>query len=220
MNRKIKNIVMIIIILVVAILSFFTMNEVKNNANKNMEPIFDKRQSERPFDRASMNNMESDDQSKKVMPSEESINDNSSNIGTKSRPQDMKQGMQNRENTMKKPEEMGEDFDRSTKQINKKDIKLGTLYYVVFGLESAIISIFIVYLVMSKFNKKNVRETMKGAKNISIYFIITIILEIIITFMQIMIVYNFFVNKTEPNIPNSNRDFNTNIVHTNNETTI
>ena len=65
---------------------------------------------------------------------------------------------------------------------NKNNIS--TIYYVLFGVESLIITILVIYLVMSSFNKKTLKETFINKDKIIIYVLGSIILTIGLTYLM------------------------------------
>ena len=67
---------------------------------------------------------------------------------------------------------------------------LGIGYYIIFTIESIIILLLIVYLAMSKFNKKTIRETFIGANKI-IYLVIIIVLTVGTIVLQIYLSNQF-----------------------------
>ena len=64
---------------------------------------------------------------------------------------------------------------------NSNDI----LKYSLFAVQSVLISMLIVYLIMSKFNKKNFRQTLHSLNIIVIYILVTLILATVLTGAQI-----------------------------------
>ena len=67
---------------------------------------------------------------------------------------------------------------------------LGIGYYIIFTIERIIILLLIVYLAMSKFNKKTIRETFIGANKI-IYLVIIIVLTVGTIVLQIYLSNQF-----------------------------
>ena len=65
---------------------------------------------------------------------------------------------------------------------NKNNIS--TIYYVLFSTENLIITILVIYLVMSSFNKKTLKETFINKDKIIIYVLGSIILTIGLTYLM------------------------------------
>ncbi len=99
--------------------------------------------------------------------------------------------MPNTNNNMTPP-----DMDNGTEKINP-------VYYVIFGVESLILSILIIYLFMSKFNNKTFKETFENSDKKIIYILSIIILTGGLTFAEYMVtakmISNNEVNISEPN---------------------
>lgn len=90
---------------------------------------------------------------------------------------------------------------------NKNNIS--TIYYVLFGVESLIITILVIYLVMSSFNKKTLKETFVNKDKIIIYILGSIILTIGLTYLMSFLTTlnnknNAGNNNFNPNQNNSN----------------
>ena len=83
-----------------------------------------------------------------------------------------------------------------------------TTYYIIFGVEGLILSSLIIYLIMSKFNKKTIKETFEESDKVIIYILCLIILTSGITYGSVYITKNLLINnKTASN--NSSDENNT-----------
>src|SRR5574344_2943900 len=60
-------------------------------------------------------------------------------------------------------------------------VSLTNIYYVIFGIESLVILMIVLYLVLSLFNKKTFIETFSGKNRIIIYIMVNVILAILLT---------------------------------------
>lgn len=60
----------------------------------------------------------------------------------------------------------------------------GNLYYIIFGIEALIFSILLMYLILSSFNRKNVKETFSTKDKVAIMVLSVIILTEIVTFAE------------------------------------
>ncbi len=71
------------------------------------------------------------------------------------------------------------------------------IYIILLGIESLILSCILGYLIMSRFNKKNLKETFISNDKKTIYLLTVIILTI---------GFNFLANTISSNLPNNNQD--------------
>lgn len=74
---------------------------------------------------------------------------------------------------------------KTSKQGNIRVCADNTLKYSLFVIQSLLISMIVVYLVMSGFNKKSFRETLRGMNVLIVYIIITLILATALTTCEI-----------------------------------
>lgn len=74
---------------------------------------------------------------------------------------------------------------------NSAKSKVNILYYVLFGIENFVFSAAVMYLIMSKANKKSVKETFKNSDKIIIY-----ILSVIIIISALTTADGFILSKT------------------------
>lgn len=178
-NRKLRNIIMIVFIFLLCSSICFTMYYVKNNVKNN----------------------------------ESNINKTSSNT-----PPDMSDSNMSMQEPPEKPEG---DIEGSTppempsgglKDFNEQSANssttFSTTYYIIFGVEGLILSSLIIYLIMSKFNKKTIKETFEESDKVIIYILCLIILTSGITYGSVYITKNLLINnKTASN--NSSDENNT-----------
>ena len=87
-----------------------------------------------------------------------------------------------------KPE--GEDNKPSDNMSNNNTTSISYVYYLIFGLESLILVILVVYLVMSMFNKKTFKEVFVNKDKVVIYVLTTIILTSLMTYLNIKVLSN------------------------------
>lgn len=215
MNRKIKNIVMIVIILTMCVLSYFTMSGATKNAMPDNRFGNNQNQGETPpnFNKREIPEMpEGGFQNGEV-------------------PEMPKGGFKNGKmpDISRLPEDMQEDFENGNIKnfdgnFSNRDFKqnISVLYYILFIVESLIISLLIIYLIMSKFNEKTLKETIENSKRIVIFVILIVVITIGLTFLQITLARNVFParNRTQfKNMQMPKNDYNnTNVVKKNNET--
>ncbi len=140
MNRKLKNVLSILAIVIVGALSFGTMILAKNSVQ----------------DTSKMQNF-----------------GNPPN-------------MSNSQEPPAKPEGLNGESKTSEIEVS---------YYILFAIEAMVISILIIYLIMSNFNKKTARETLNDGIKIAIFIIATIAVTIALTFLQTYLTKSVFLNK-------------------------
>ena len=87
------------------------------------------------------------------------------------------------------PSDMNGDFSGNTsQQITGSDsVNLEMSDYIILGVESLIIALFSAYLILSDFNHKTPKETLKGADRVLIYLFSTLIVAGIIFGINILV---------------------------------
>ena len=153
MKRKVKNIITIILISVLLVCMYFTVtNNVSNNQNNVQNNQMGGMMSqgeppEKPNDdsESSKSNTDSD------VPDKPS-NDNSNMAGGNN----VMPGVGN------------------APEMNDNQNNSSVYYYIVLGLEGLVTSSLIIYLFMSGFNKKIIKETFKSGDKIIIYLLLVI----------------------------------------------
>ncbi len=88
-------------------------------------------------------------------------------------------------------------------QNGENNTKIETAYYIIFGIEAFVVSILVIYLIMSGFNSKTLAETLNGAKNIIIYIILVAIVTTGLTLAQSYITKNISSSNTQNQIQNN-----------------
>lgn len=88
---------------------------------------------------------------------------------------------------------MMNDQDNIPQMNNEKNSNI--YYYIVLGLEELIISSLIIYLFMSKFNKKSIKETFKSGDKIIIYILSLALLTLALTYSSDKLLSNNSTNK-------------------------
>lgn len=205
MNRKNKNIITIVLIIALIASMIFTMfyakNNVKvtNNGNQppnNMTPPSNNNNNsnqppEKPDDNTN-NNQSSDNKSTTEESKNSTVTDNQNN----------EQENKNQQ-PMEKPDNTPPDMKNST-------TNLSTCYFIIFGIESLLLSILVVHLVMSKLNKKSIKETYYNKDKIIILILITILSTSLLTFIDLKLTNKYFLNNnsTKANLPFNNNENN------------
>ena len=172
MNRKLKNIIMSIILVVMIVVMAFTVINLKNdNSMPNME-----------------NNNQNESMNNNGEPPKMPTNNENSSEG------DMKEPPTNNGNM----NEGGTPPDMPNNMNQKGNTSIKN--YVVIGIEAFIISSILIYLLMSKFNKKTFKETFKNSDKVIIYILFIIIISIAITYLD-----NKLISTNDNNIQNNNQ---------------
>ena len=189
MKRNLKNIVMILIIIAVGVCSYFTMK----NTQKEEKQVPPQMQSQNL--NSGNSNMGNNMGEPPAKPDEEN-NSNSSNkqnggsqMGEPSAKPDSENNSNSNNNSELEPKEMPD-----MNQQNSED-GIETIHYVMFGMEGLIISILIIYLAMSKFNKYTLRETLNEINTTIIFVLLTLILTTVLTVAQVCITNKVFIHQ-------------------------
>ena len=119
-------------------------------------------------------------------------NNSSNNAGT---PPEMPNGNNNQNNG-----QAPKDMPNMNEQNSISNIK--PVHYIMFGMEAFIISTLIIYLIMSKFNKLTIKETLNETNKIIIFVLLIIIITTILTFVQTYITSKVFTSESTTNRPN------------------
>ena len=211
MQRKTKNIISIVIILLLCgsiVFTGYLSNKSSNTNNTNSNNMSNMNQNgnqppeipngdnqgeppEKP--EGEMNNEQGNDNLNMEEPPEKPDGDNS--MGT---PPEMP-------NNNGSIEQMGEQEENNA--------NTNYVYLILFGIESLTLSIIVLYLIMSKFNKKTLKETFANSDKVVIYILGVIILTSGLTFTENLVANKFKDNTNVNN--NSNQGMgagqNTNI---------
>ena len=78
--------------------------------------------------------------------------------------------------------------------MNEKENNISKVYYVIFGINSFVIALTIMYLIMSKMNKKTYKETFMDKDKIVITGLCSLILTGLLTYFSIYLTNSYFVN--------------------------
>lgn len=187
MNKKLKNILMIVLLLILVIGNGFLIysgskatssNMVNVNNNTNPNNNFN---GATPPDKPSDNGMDNSD-SKNDSPPEMPSNDANG---------DMPMGGGNA------PSMPGDNNLQNDNMNNKNNLSF--IYYVGFGVSSLGISLILIYLIMSRFNRKNFKETFTTSDKAIIYVLSSILLTIGTFYIDC-----YAVNKLLPTVNNDN----------------
>ncbi len=178
MRRKIKNMIFIVVILLLGGSTIFTgYLMIKSNPNNN----------------GNMPNMSQNGSELPALPNED-------NQGEPPEKPD-------EDNNMGNPPDMPNN-NSSIKQMGEQqgnNVNPNYVYLILLGIESLSLSIIVLYLIMSGFNKKTLKETLANSDKIVIYILGVIILTSGLTFTENLVANQF---KDNPNV-NNNQDMGT-----------
>ncbi len=182
MKRIGKNILFILIIIIMGVCSYFTMRDVGGGKTKDLqEPNFEENAEKLTGQQGNPLEMPDEDNHMQAPPEKP---DGENEMQTPP-------NMPDEENEMQTPPDMPDDMNGE----NSQNDKIKIMHYIMFGMESLVISILIIYLGMSIFNKLAFRETFSGVKRKVCYLILTVILTVLLTAAQIYITRHIFLDK-------------------------
>ena len=192
MKRKTKNIITIILISVLLICMYFTViNNVSNNQNnvQNNQMGGMMSQGEPPEKPGDSSNDNAENQNnvpaKPNDDSESSKSDTDSNVPDK--PSNDNSNMAGGNNVMPGA--------GNAPEMNGNQNNSSVYYYIVLGLEGLVTSSLIIYLLMSGFNKKSIKETFKSGDKIIIYLLSLALLTLALTYSSDKLLSNNSTNK-------------------------
>lgn len=86
---------------------------------------------------------------------------------------------------------------------NMLEKSIGVKYYVLFGCEAVVLSVLIIYLILSKFNSKTFKELFINMDKSVIFILLTCLISVALVYSFIVISKNYFMsNNKEPNMNN------------------
>lgn len=208
MKRKIKNIILVVILILSFISVFLTMNYAKNHIKSNNQPMMgendkmDKGNAPEKPDGDNSNIPEKPEVDNANIP-EKPSGDNDSNVPEMG--EGNKLDMPNDSNRPDMPFE------------NESSAKLETIYYVLFGIESLIIVSLIIYLIMSNCNKKTIKETFTNKDKIIIYVLLTLILTTGMTYLDKYVTESYLLKNNTSSSDKKEHNNNSNVVYSGKE---
>ena len=215
MSRKVKNIIMITIIIIVCIASGFTIKLAKESGegtNQGNPPQMSNSSGENnsngqmgtpPSGNGMVGNTQMQNNSNGSNSTEPPAkpNDSNGNNSTGSQQNQMMGKPDGQSNSNSKENENMSSMPNM--QNGENNTKIETAYYIIFGIEAFVVSILVIYLIMSGFNSKTLVEILNGAKNIIIYIILVAIVTTGLTFTQSYITKNISSSNTQNQIQNN-----------------
>ena len=201
MNKKLKNIIMIIIMISMCVLMFLTMNYAKNNLkstndNSPMNNTLEKPDGNAPETNGG-NTLEKPDG-----------NAPGTNEGSTLEKPDGNSSGTNEGSSLEKPDDNRPNMENPNGMIGLNTVKITYIYYVVFGIESLIFVSVLVYFIMSNLNKKSLKETFVNSDKVIIYVLLVIILSTSMTLLDGLVTNKLLSNNMD-NI-NENKNNNSN----------
>ena len=94
-------------------------------------------------------------------------------------------------------------LDENMPNIAHVNVGLSYIYYLIFSVEGLIISGLLIYLVLSKFNKKSLKETFANSDKMMIYILSVIVLTSGLSYSSGKITENCFLNKSNNVVGNN-----------------
>lgn len=184
MNRIIKNILMMLIIIAICSSIVLTINYAKNHLASSNEAIQNMNTTTPPD--SENNNMEA--------PPEKPTEDSTSDTANPSEKPDSTDN--NTKNESPKEENNPNKNDNNQIPLNT-NINLSYPYYIAFTIESFVLAFLVIYLIMSKFNKKNYKETFSSSDKVVIDILALIILTSTLTFFEGFITNKYILNNND-----------------------
>ena len=183
MQRKAKNIIAIVIILLLCGSIVFVGYLSTKSSNTNNMP-----------------NMSQNGNDPPEKPDGEMNNEQENGNSNMEKPSETPEGNNNMETPPDMPTNNGSMEQMGGQQENNTDNNY--VYLILFGIESLTLSIIALYQIMSGFNKKNLKETLVNRDKILIYILGVVILTSGLTFTENLVVNKFKDKANVNNNPN------------------
>lgn len=195
MERKTKNIISIVIILLLCGSIIFTgYLSTKSSNSRNNVPNMNQNGGEPPEMPNGNNAGEPQEKPNGEMNEEDNGNPN------------MEEPPEKPDGDMMNPPEMPDNNGMEPMEWQEDNTDNNYVYLILFGVESLTLSLVLLYLIMSNFNKKSFKETYANADKIVIYILGVIILTSGLTLTENLVANNL---KDNPNTNNPNPNMET-----------
>lgn len=211
MNRKTKNILMIVVLLITCMLMVFTTYHLKNNKSTTTMPNMSV-----PGDMPNNNGGEppvkpgeskssGNENEPPAKPDENNESDNNM-----SEPPAKPDDNNNSNNNMEKPSDMPDGNNggsapggnsKPEMPSSQNNSKISATWYVAIVSEALVISSLTIYLIMSNLNKKNLKETFENKDKIIIYALSIIVLTSSLFYLDYKIINTNSSNNSNMNMP-------------------
>ena len=213
MSRKIKNIIMILLLIILvgttSLTIYFASKEgtiaSPMQGENNVPPSMPSGEGGQPGNNNSSssqsNNENSGEENNQTPPDRNNQNNTNSNTN---------------ENTPPSKPEDNNNMEMSPSQNvpEKKSSNLSIIYLGLFGIQSLGISLLIIYLIMSHFNQKSIKETFASSDKIIIYGLSIILVTGALTFLDNTITNSITTNnENKMTFPNNEGNTNSNVTY-------
>lgn len=198
MKKSIKNIICIFLILLMCVMLVVTMNYAKTHVTTSLGKKMEQNMGDgnTPPDMPN-NNTENSNMGEPPAKPDSNSNENSKNSTNMENPPEKPNG----QNENIKPE----DGSSSNKTMQEKPAdmndnssgKLSYSYYIVFAIECLVMSLSLMYLLMSIFNKKTFKETLCNSDKVVIYALSVVVLTAALTYLSGMLTNKFFLTTSD-----------------------
>lgn len=212
MSRKIKNIIMILLLIILVGTSSLTIyfaskeNTItspmqgENNAPPSM-PIGEEGQQGNNNSSNTQSDNNSSEQNNQTPPDRNNQNDTNSSTNENKEPPS-------------KPGDNNMEMNPSQNVPEKKTSNLSIIYLGLFGIQSLGISLLIIYLIMSHFNQKSIKETFASSDKVIIYGLSIILVTGALTFLDNTITNSITTNnENKMTFPNNEGNTNSNVTY-------
>lgn len=233
MNRKVKNLIIILVIIVMIGLSFITINSAKNSIQGNSNVASSSQNGMgTPPDMPSGSEQGSQNQMSNSQTPPDMPNQSGGNSNNQTPPEKPSGSEQNSQNQMSKPDDSqmqgnegnngqtppempsqgnGNGNNQTPPEMpnqngvngNSETAKISTIYYVLFAGEALVVSALLAYLIVSNFSQKTLKETFSSVGTIVIFLIIVVALTTGLTLAQSYIANSGISSNTEQNQMNN-----------------
>ena len=196
MKRNVKNSIMIGTIILMIVGIFLTMNSLKSSSTVPSmgETPPEMSNTKTPPDKPHSNNEQATGDIRS--------NKNSKNEKGNKNKKDFRARGDVKESSDNTPPDMNTENPPDMPNGMGSSSSLETIHYVIFGINSLIIAITLMYLILSRFNKKTFKETFQDSDKLIIGILSTVILTGGFTYLDIYLTKNYFLTNSD-NIANN-----------------
>ncbi len=191
MKKRIVNIILILVMISSIVGIAVTINHAKSNLTGHSTPQMGEMGGTPP----NMNNNGGTQNNNSEQPPEKPDGENEESM---SEPPEKPEG-ENNSNSGQPPEMPNNTMNDSNSQ------NLEVKYYVLFGIESLVLSSLVMYLIMSRFNKKSIKETFSNGDKFVICILASLILTSGLTYLEGKITTDYLLNKTNDQTNGNNK---------------
>lgn len=212
MSRKLKNILMIVLLVILIItngLTIYFSSRSNSNLNNNQNlmeqpPSMKQNEDSNSTSKDDTSNNEFNHQFSNENKENNSQNNTKSDGSTNNQPPEKPSGEDNK--TF--PNQNGENAPEINSP-NSTNTNISNTYFILFVIQSLAITLIIMYLLMSKFNKKTLKETFISSDKIIIYGLSTIIITSSLTYLDNYVIKNILL----PSGNSNNSTLNNNVTY-------